>query len=243
MLIVSSFLLTTFPLTVITLSNWIFSNNSKLLLFLSIIISGCNPSEVDITVYTSDVGATLEGDIIEVPIKASFTLYSDDEDGDLDRATAIAEKYLSQDSIFSQSSGDWGETLVIETTIPMGTLENLKNYLASNNRVAVIIVEDIGEIELSLNPTEYADALNSELSDINFMLGFELPADSTNFRIISDSRNDVQIDATAVFVSEKPYLYFSKTIKKRGEAEIVFKGTSDSVYNEIYPVVYISYPL
>ena len=75
------------------------------------------------------------------------------------------------------------------------------------------------------------------------MLGFELPADSTNFRIISDSRNDVQIDATAVFVSEKPYLYFSKTIKKRGEAEIVFKGTSDSVYNEINPVVYISYPL
>ena len=213
------------------------------LLLLAIFISSCAPSDVDLVVYTTDVDAVLDGDIVEVPIKASFTLYSDDEDGDLDRATAIAEKYLSKDSIFSQSSGDWGETLVIETTIPMGTLENLKNYLASNNRVAVIIVEDIGEIELSLNPTEYADALNSELSDINFMLGFELPADSTNFRIISDSRNDVQIDATAVFVSEKPYLYFSKTIKKRGEAEIVFKGTSDSIYNEIYPVVYISYPL
>ena len=213
------------------------------LLLLAMFISSCAPSDVDLVVYTTDVDAVLDGDIVEVPIKASFTLYSDDEDGDLDRATAIAEKYLSKDSIFSQSSGDWGETLVIETTIPMGTLENLKNYLASNNRVAVIIVDDIGEIELSLNPTEYADALNSELSDINFMLGFELPADSTNFRIISDSRNDVQIDATAVFVSEKPYLYFSKTIKKRGEAEIVFKGTSDSIYNEIYPVVYISYPL
>lgn len=212
------------------------------LLFLSIIISGCNPSEVDITVYTSDVGATLEGDIIEVPIKASFTLYSDDEDGDLDRATAIAEKYLSQDSIFSQSSGDWGETLVVETTIPMGTLENLQNYLLSNNRVAVIVVEDTGELELSLYPTEYTDALNSELSDINFMLGFTLPADSTNFRIVSDSRNDVDVNATAVFVSKKPYLYFSKTLKKRDEAEIVFKGTSDSVYSEIYPVIYINYP-
>mgnify|MGYP001384843708 FL=1 len=132
---------------------------------------------------------------------------------------------------------------MIETTIPMGTLENLQNYLASNNRVAVIIVEDVGEIELSLYPTDYTDALNSELSDINFMLGFTLPAESTNFRIISDSRNDVEVNATAVFVSEKPYLYFSKTIKKRGEAEIVFKGTSDSVYNEINPVVYISYPL
>ncbi len=213
------------------------------LLFLSIIISGCNPSEVDITVYTSDIGATLEGDIIEVPIKASFTLYSDDEDGDLDRATAIAEKYLSQDSIFSQSSGDWGETLVVETTIPMGTLENLQNYLLSNNRVAVIVVEDTGELELSLYPTEYTDALNSELSDINFMLGFTLPADSTNFRIVSDSRNDVDVNATAVFVSKKPYLYFSKTLKKRDEAEIVFKGTSDSVYSEIYPVVYINFPL
>ena len=213
------------------------------LLFLSIIISGCNPSEVDITVYTSDVGATLEGDIIEVPIKASFTLYSDDEDGDLDRATAIAEKYLSQDSIFSQSSGDWGETLVVETTIPMGTLENLQNYLLSNNRVAVIVVEDTGELELSLYPTEYTDALNSELSDINFMLGFTLPADSTNFRIVSDSRNDVDVNATAVFVSKKPYLYFSKTLKKRDEAEIIFKGTSDSVYSEIYPVVYINFPL
>ena len=213
------------------------------LLFLSIIISGCNPSEVDITVYTSDVGATLEGDIIEVPIKASFTLYSDDEDGDLDRATAIAEKYLSQDSIFSQSSGDWGETLVVETTIPMGTLENLQNYLLSNNRVAVIVVEDTGEVELSLYPTEYTDALNSELSDINFMLGFTLPADSTNFRIVSDSRNEVDVNATAVFVSKKPYLYFSKTLKKRDEAEIVFKGTSDSVYSEIYPVVYINFPL
>mgnify|MGYP006120107683 FL=1 len=213
------------------------------LLFLSIIISGCNPSEVDITVYTSDVGATLEGDIIEVPIKASFTLYSDDEDGDLERATAIAEKYLSQDSIFSQSSGDWGETLVVETTIPMGTLENLQNYLLSNNRVAVIVVEDTGEVELSLYPTEYTDALNSELSDINFMLGFTLPADSTNFRIVSDSRNDVDVNATAVFVSKKPYLYFSKTLKKRDEAEIVFKGTSDSVYSEIYPVVYINFPL
>ena len=125
----------------------------------------------------------------------------------------------------------------------MGTLENLQNYLLSNNRVAVIVVEDIGEVELSLYPTEYTDALNSELSDINFMLGFTLPADSTNFRIVSDSRNDVDVNATAVFVSKKPYLYFSKTLKKRDEAEIVFKGTSDSVYSEIYPVVYINFPL
>ena len=218
-----------------------FSKSISILLF-ALLLSSCSPSVVDLSLYTTDIKAA-QGEVIEVPVRASFTLYSED-DGELDRASSIAEKYLSKDSIFSQSSSDWGETLVIETTIPIGTLENLQNYLVSNNRVAVLLVDanTNGEVEVSLRPTDYADALNSELSDINFMLGFELPGDVTNFRIISDSRNDVIVDATAVFVSEKPYLHFSKTLKRRGEAEIVFKGSSDSVYSEIYPVIYINYP-
>jgi len=218
-----------------------FSKSISILLF-ALLLSSCSPSIVDLSLYTTDIKAA-QGEVIEVPVRASFTLYSED-DGELDRASSIAEKYLSKDSIFSQSSSDWGETLVIETTIPIGTLENLQNYLVSNNRVAVLLVDanTNGEVEVSLRPTDYANALNSELSDINFMLGFELPGDTTNFRIISDSRNDVIVDATAVFVSEKPYLHFSKTLKRRGEAEIVFKGSSDSVYSEIYPVVYINYP-
>ena len=208
--------------------------------FLIAFLSSCTPSVLDVTLYTTDIEAANEGEVFEVPVRASFTMYSDD-DGELETATAIAEKYLAPDSVFSQSSGDWGETLVIETTIPIGTLDNLQNYLASNNRVAVLLVENTGELEVSLNSTDFADALNSELSDINFMLGFELPGDSTNFRVISDSRNDVQVDATAVFVSEKPYLYFSKTLERRDEAEIVFKGTSDSVYSEINPIIYVTF--
>ena len=214
-------------------------------LFLGFIfLSACTPSVVDISLYTTDVEVALEGEIVEVPVRASFTLYSDDEDGDLEKATIISEKYLSTDSVFSQSTGDWGETLVIETTIPLGTLESLQSYLASNNRVAVLLVEvdEYENIDVSVRTTDFAAALDSELSDINFMLGFSLPADDTNFRVISDSRNDVEVSATAVFVSEKPYLYFEKILKKRGEAEIVFKGSSDSVYSEVYPVIYIYFP-
>ncbi len=207
---------------------------------LILFLSSCSPSVLDVTLYTTDIEAANEGEVFEVPVRASFTMYSDD-DGELETASAIAEKYLAPDSVFSQSSGDWGETLVIETTIPIGTLDNLQNYLANNNRVAVLLVENNGEIEVSLNSTDYSDALNSELSDINFMLGFELPGDSTNFRVISDSRNNVQVDATAVFVSEKPYLYFSKELERRDEAEIVFKGTSGSVYSEINPIIYINF--
>jgi hypothetical protein len=216
---------------------------SKLItpVLLIVFLTSCSPSNVAVSIYTTDIDIAQEGEVLEVPVTASFSLYSDD-DGELESASQIAEKYLAPDSIFSQSSGDWGETLVIETTIPMGTLDSLQNYLASNNRVAVLLVQGVDEIEISLSSTDYADALNSELSDINFMLGFELPGDSTNFRVISDSRNEVQVDATAVFVSEKPYLYYSKVLKRRDEAEIVFKGTTDSVYSEINPLIYINYP-
>ena len=221
-------------------------NNFKFLigLIVSVVfLSACTPSSTDISLYTSDVEVALEGEVIEVPIKAVFTLFGDDEDGDLDKATIIATKYISPDSVFSQSEGDWGDTLVIETTIPLGTQQSLENYLASNNRVAILLVERIdeyGEINVSVRATEFAAALDSELSDINFMLGFSLPADDTNFRVISDSRNEVTVDATAVFVSEKPYLYFSKTLKRRDEAEIVFKGGEGSVYSEIDPVIYFA---
>ena len=216
---------------------------SKLItpVLLIVFLTSCSPSNVAVSIYTTDIDIAQEGEVLEVPVTASFSLYSDD-DGELESASQIAEKYLAPDSIFSQSSGDWGEPLVIETTIPMGTLDSLQNYLASNNRVAVLLVQGVDEIEISLSSTDYADALNSELSDINFMLGFELPGDSTNFRVISDSRNEVQVDATAVFVSEKPYLYYSKVLKRRDEAEIVFKGTTDSVYSEINPLIYINYP-
>ena len=206
-------------------------------------MQACTPSSTDISLYTSDVEVALEGEVIEVPIKAVFTLFGDDEDDDLDKATMIAKKYIANDSIFSQSEGDWGDTLVIETTIPLGTLQSLDDYLASNNRVAILLVERVeeyGEIDVSIRTTEFASALDSELSDINFMLGFSLPADNTNFRVISDSRNEVKVGATAVFVSEKPYLYFSKTLKRRDEAEIVFKGGEGSVYSEIEPVIYFA---
>jgi len=222
-----------------------FNLKVNIILFLGIVfLSACTPDVVDINLYTSDVeDAAFEGEVIEVPVRASFSTYSDDEDDDLEKATIIAEKYLSPDSVFSQSTGDWGETLVIETTIPLGTLDNLNSYLESNTRIAVLLVEvdESGNwIDVTFRPIDFASALNSELSDINFMLGFELPAADTNFRVISDNKNEIAVYATAVFVSQKPYLYFEKILKKRDEAEIVFKGSSDSVYSEIYPFISIA---
>ena len=105
-------------------------------LLLIALLSSCSPSTVDVSIYTTDIDIAQEGEVLEVPVMASFSLYGDD--GELESASLIAVKYLAPDSIFSQSSGDWGETLVIETTIPMGTRDSLQSYLAINNRVAVL---------------------------------------------------------------------------------------------------------
>jgi hypothetical protein len=57
-------------------------------------LTACSPSVLDVTLYTTDIEAANEGEVFEVPVRASFTMYSDD-DGELDSATMIAEKYLA----------------------------------------------------------------------------------------------------------------------------------------------------
>ena len=67
------------------------------------------------------------------------------------------------------------------------------------------------------------------------MLGAEVPAKNTTFRIVSDSKGKINVSATAVFSEKKPYLHFSKDIKKRTSVVIDFKGGDGSVYSEIAP--------
>ena len=72
---------------------------------LIVFLTSCSPSNVEVSIYTTDIDVVQEGEVLEVPVIASFSLYSDD-DGELESASQIAEKYLAPDSIFSQSSGD-----------------------------------------------------------------------------------------------------------------------------------------
>lgn len=68
------------------------------------------------------------------------------------------------------------------------------------------------------------------------MLGFELPAANTTIRVISDSRKNVWVGADAVFISEKPYLYFEADLKRRDEVNVVYKGGADSIWSGVAPV-------
>ena len=163
-------------------------------------------------------------------------MMGEDEDNQLPKAKKVALKYLPTDSTVEVVKGEYGQTMSIVSSIPIGTSSALKKYLKKNKRIAMIVFE---KGTVTLKQTKLLSKLNEELSDINFMLGAKLPASNTTFRIVSDSKKKVNIIATAVFSEEKPYLNFSKDIKKRKSVVIDFKGGDESVYSQISPHIIV----
>ena len=137
---------------------------------------------------------------------------------------------MPNDSEIEISKGNFGQVMTIVSSIPSGSDSVVKKFLQQNPRIAMVIVEN-GMV--TLQPTETLSKLDNELSKINFMLGAEFPVGNTAFRIVSDSKGKVNVSATAVFSEKKPYLHFSKDIKKWKSVVIDFKGGNDSVYSEI----------
>ena len=205
---------------------------SLIIFFFALIIISCKPSRLEVEVYTSDIESASDGEVVEVPLKASFSLMGEDKENQLPEAKKIALKYMSSDSEIEISKGTFGQVMTIVSTIPIGSSTALSKFLQQNPRIAMVVVEN-GMV--TLQPTETIEKLDKELSKINFMLGLELPAKNTSFRIVSDSKKKVKISATAVFSEKKPYLHFSKDIKKRKTIVIDFKGGDSSVYSEIAP--------
>ena len=205
---------------------------SLIIFFFALIIISCKPSRLEVEVYTSDIESASDGEVVEVPLKASFSLMGEDKENQLPEAKKIALKYMSSDSEIEISKGTFGQVMTIVSTIPIGSSTALSKFLQQNPRIAMVVVE---KGMVTLLPTETIEKLDKELSKINFMLGLELPAKNTSFRIVSDSKKKVNISATAVFSEKKPYLHFSKDLKKRKSVVIDFKGGDSSVYSEIAP--------
>jgi len=201
-----------------------------IIFFISILIVGCKPDNLEIEIYTSDIESASEGEVVEVPLKATFRLMGEDKENQLPLAKEVALKYMPNDSEIEISKGNFGQVMTIVSSIPSGSDSVVKKFLQQNPRIAMVIVEN-GMV--TLQPTETLSKLDNELSKINFMLGAEFPVGNTAFRIVSDSKGKVNVSATAVFSEKKPYLHFSKDIKKRKSVVIDFKGGNGSVYSEI----------
>lgn len=207
---------------------------------LAFLLMGCKPDSLDIELYTSDIEAAATSDeVIEVPVTASFSMMGDDDEGMLPKASETAEKYLSPESELVQSKGNFGEKLVVETEIPLGSEDAVNRFLEENRRVAAIIVEDQ---TVTIESTNDLEPLNDELGNINMMLDLDFPAKETTFRFVSDSKEEFGIRATAVFVSGKPRVHFAESLERRDSVEVVFSGKDGSIYQEISPYAEFQWP-
>ena len=99
---------------------------------ISIMIIGCKPDTLEIEIYTSDIESASEGEVNEVPLKATFNMMGEDEENQLPKAKKIALKYLSSESTVEVVKGDYGQTMSIVSSIPIGTSSALKKYLKKN---------------------------------------------------------------------------------------------------------------
>jgi len=197
----------------------------------ALLLAACQPDQLELEVYTSDVEAA-KTEIIEIPVTVSFSLLGDDKEGLLDRVTEIAAPYLSPDSEISRSKAMMGENLVIKTKIPMGTVDGLASYLQTTTRLLAV---ELDAETARIVETDWGQDLDAELSRLNLMLGLEFPAKSTTVRIMSDSRETKELLAIAVFVSKKPHLIYEKSLNRRESVDLEFKGGDASVYSEVEP--------
>ena len=212
-----------------------------LIIFL-LAFSGCKPEEILLNVYSTDVVAAADGELIQVPLTAKFSLFGDDDDKTLERVVEITKGFLHKDTKFTRSKTDYSEVLVVETFIPMGKTSELSNFFSNSAALAYLEVienKETSDFEITLLDSQNIEDLNRALKGLNLILGFELPAANTTIRVISDSRKKIWVGADAVFVSEKPYLYFEADLQRRDEVNVVYKGGADSIWSGVSPVFYI----
>ena len=102
-------------------------NNMKTKLYffiivsISIVIGGCKPDKLEIEVYTSDIESASEGEVVEVPLKSTFSLMGEDKENQLPEAKKIALKYMPSDSEIEISKGTFGQVMTIVSSIPLGS--------------------------------------------------------------------------------------------------------------------------
>lgn len=193
---------------------------------------GCTPDEMQITLYTSDVDTVRDGEIVNLPVKISFSMPGDDKNNDLEKARNIAKNYLPLDTKFSISKGQYSQFFIVDTTLPFQS-ENIGNRQIGG----FIYLPDTddpnqGQIKLIFNK-DIIKEIDSLLSNLNFMLRLNLPPKTYKLRIISDNKEIFEISSYSAWISKKPHVKQITTLKKREEVELVFKGETASIYSQI----------
>ena len=192
---------------------------------------GCKPDKLLFEIYTSDLKRAFNGEIVEVPSTAVFSILGNDDKGLLPKAQKIAKKYLNKDAEFKFSKSTMGDILTVKFLAPMGKEKALSEYYKKENCPIILAIGEDNS-GMGLYTSGSFKYLKNELKNIDSMLGLSMPSTITIFRVIGDDKEGQEVRAIAVFVDKKPELYFQKKIEHRKSAEILYSGKEGSVYSD-----------
>lgn len=209
--------------------------NIKKIIFLTLIpffFFSCTPKDMRVNLYTADIEAVKNGEIIAIPIELNFSMPGKDDKNLLQKAQVIVKKYLPSDSSFTITKGKYSNFFVVKTSIPLTKKGNSDKSLGILRYYPSKRGPKFGSIQF--NPSKnLISKMNNELRKINFMLSLNLPATNYRIRIISDSKDPFKVKSYSTWVSKKPFVFYTKTLNRREEVALVFKGSSSSIYSQI----------
>ena len=200
-------------------------------------LQGCKPSTLDAEIYTSDLQAVANGESANALTTITFSMLGDDKKNILDEVVSETKQMLSPDTKVSISNGKVGKQIVIETSVPISSNENIKSA-----SIAYFLLKknSDGDAILSFHEGERLTDINKKISRINMMLGANLPASKTNITIRNDLKEKFTTSGTAIFIAKKPYLNYSESLSRRDSATFEFRGGEASVYSELNPIIKIT---
>jgi hypothetical protein len=193
-------------------------------------LQGCKPDELEITVYSSDIETAAKGEVIDAPAVVRFSMVGNDERGELLQARDLARRWLPADSKIEVSKTQLGDSLIVETKIPVVSVSKAKQVVQAQRPLFFIEVDGA---QATLRGTTHLEAFNRELRNINSMLGASLPARSTVIALVGDKvQKNQRVEATAVFVNNRAVLNLKEPLVNRKTMNIRFSGQDGSVYQD-----------
>ena len=200
-------------------------------------VIGCTPDKVIVTIPTSAVQKSLEGDVGYVTAKVTYSVIDDAGKRQLAKCKAVAQKYVGDEGSVDLSGGldpedDNAAYLTASFKMPICTPQNIDKV--GFVPPAVLWLENG---QLTFKPC--VKRINEELRGIDNGINVEYDGGDTIFRLVGDSDKPIQVGVFAAFLNDKPVLSVGVTIAKGTERKVLFHRTPDHIWHEINPHVSI----
>ncbi len=199
------------------------------LLSAAMLLTGCNPESVSVTIPTAAVQNVANGKIEKVKVKAVFNISSVEDEEQREALKAATLRHIG-----SNGKVTIGESEFVATfDIPF--CKNADRAKATSS-VMLLVMHNDGKIELT-NGGALA-ALNDDLSDISSSFSVDLHGGIVEFNVIGTSDPQLKFTVIGAIVDDEPIAIGEMLSKEYEITKIVFDRSDEhSIWKKLNPYI------